>query len=61
MPEWVFQIGGIVFAAGGVYGAIRADLKALHDKAAAAVSSAHRAHVRLDDHIDRHHVGAKNA
>lgn len=61
MPEWVFQMAGYLFAAGATYGAIRSDLKGLHDKAHTAVVSAQRAHVRIDDHIDRHHVGVKNA
>lgn len=61
MPEWVMQVTGLVFASGGIYGAIRADLKALHEKVSAATSSAHRAHVRLDEHIDRHHLGVKHA
>lgn len=61
MPDWLMQMAGYLVAGGMAYGAIRADLKALHDKAMSAVASAQRAHIRIDDHIDRHHVGVKNA
>lgn len=48
MPEWVLQLAGLVFGAGATYGAIRGDLKALHEKAGAAVAAAESAHRRLD-------------
>jgi outer membrane murein-binding lipoprotein Lpp len=50
------QLAGYLVAGGMAYGAIRADLKALHEKAQAAHEAAARAHTRMDDHIDKHHV-----
>lgn len=47
------QILGLLIGAGGVYGAIRADLAALHVRAAEALASAKRAHERIDFHLDR--------
>lgn len=62
MPDWLLQVIGYAFAGGCVYGAIRADMKAIHEQVKAASGSAVRAHRRIDDHIDRHHVrGASNA
>lgn len=56
MPEWLLQLGGIVFTAGAIYGAIRGDLKSIAKDAEGAKNSATHAHRRIDDHIDRHHV-----
>lgn len=52
----MLQLAGYLIAGGMAYGGIRADLKAIHERTSAAMSSAHRAHVRIDDHIDRHHA-----
>lgn len=38
-----------LFLAGGVYGGIRADLKALHERVADLGRSVDRAHVRIDE------------
>lgn len=52
MPEWLLQVVGIVAAAGGVYGAIRADLAAIREKAEHASSAATRAHERIDRYFE---------
>jgi hypothetical protein len=60
VPEWAMQLIGPL--AGGAVaglmmaGAIRAEVRSLNEKTLAAAASALRAHVRIDDHIDRHHV-----
>lgn len=49
--------GGLIFG-----GYVKAEIRNLHEKVIQAIATATRAHVRLDDHIDRHHVnGGKNA
>lgn len=40
-------------AAGAVYGGIRADIKAMHERISAAQRAANEAHRRLDTIIDR--------
>lgn len=65
MPEWAMQIIGPV--AGGAVsgllfiGGIRAEMRAIGEKVADVATTARRAHVRIDDHVDRHHVGVKHA
>lgn len=66
MPDWFLSVldsplaGGV--ASGLIFlGGIKVEIRAIHDKLADVASSARRAHVRLDDHVDRHHLGAKNA
>lgn len=56
MPEWLFQLGAYAVIAGAAYGAIRTDLQGLHDKAATLRDSVSKAHARIDDHINMHHV-----
>lgn len=56
MPDWLFQLAGYLIAGGMSYGAIRTDLKALHERLGINEKTAERAHVRIDDHIDRHHT-----
>ena len=60
MPDWMNQIigpllsgcaSGLVIVAG-----LRVEVRNLKDKSKETAASAQRAHVRLDDHIDRHHV-----
>lgn len=41
-------LGGPVFTAGAIWGAMRADIKRLHEKADAAHDEASRAHNRID-------------
>ena len=53
MPDWFFQLAGIVAGAVGVYGAIRADLAAIRVKAEMAHGSAGEAHRRIDDFYNR--------
>lgn len=48
-------IVGILFASGVAYGAIRADLRAMHIQIAQAVIAATRAHERLDNHLEKGH------
>ncbi|WP_162888644.1 hypothetical protein [Dechloromonas sp. HYN0024] len=48
MPDWILHIGGYLALGGMAYGAIRADLKNLHEMTV-------RAHERIDAHIDTHH------
>ena len=48
MPDWVFMLVGQIFVAGAIYGAMKADLKALHEKVAASSAVAARAHERID-------------
>lgn len=60
MPEWMVQLVGP--ALGGalsgimILAGLRVEVKALRESVAGAVGVATRAHVRLDDHIDRQHV-----
>lgn len=56
MPDWVLQILGWLVGGGIAYGAIRSDLKSLHEGLRDTKAATQRAHVRIDDHIDRHHV-----
>lgn len=54
-PSTVWQILTIVFAMGGSWAAIRADIKNILEKAIDAKASATRAHERIDDHITAYH------
>lgn len=45
-----------ILPAVGLYAAIRADLAANRVKAEQAAHDAHKAHERIDDHINLHHV-----
>lgn len=48
MPEWMVQIGVMVFGSGAVYGAIRADIRAIHERVNDAKEAADEAHRRID-------------
>jgi hypothetical protein len=48
MPEWAMQLLGMLVGAGSVYGAIRADLAELREKAESAARAAVEAHARID-------------
>lgn len=50
-PLW--QVATALVAAGAVYGAIRADLKGIHARQAAADKRADRIEDRLNNHIDK--------
>lgn len=62
MPEFLLQLAGP--AVGGavsglmILAGLRVEVKALRESVAGAIAAATRAHVRIDDHIDRHHVKA---
>lgn len=48
-PDFLLQLLSMVAVGGGVYGAIRADLARVHEKAINAERSANRAHERIDE------------
>lgn len=52
-PDLAWQIALAVLTAGGIYGGIRADLRAMHERIKAAHDAALEAHRRLDIHIDK--------
>jgi len=52
MEPWIVQLIEAAVVGGAVYGGIRADLRALHEKVSAAASSASRAHERIDQHLE---------
>lgn len=61
MPDWLLSLinsplsGGVV--SGLIFlGGIKVEIRNINEKVAGAIASAQRAHVRLDDHVDRHHV-----
>lgn len=47
--DTIIQIVSLLFTAGAVYGAIRADIRGIHEAVKRAQSSADDAHRRLDD------------
>lgn len=49
----MLQIVMALVSGGAVYGGIRADLKAMHERIKAAQDAASEAHRRLDAHIDK--------
>ena len=49
----MFIIGQLITGA-AIWGGIRSDIKALHEKAAAAMSAADKAHERIDTLLTRH-------
>jgi len=60
MPDWLLQLVGPALS-GGVAGlmlvaGLRGEVRALRDVVAEIASTTRRAHERIDDHIDRHHV-----
>ena len=52
-PDLMLQIVIALLSAGAVYGGIRADLRAMHERTKAAHDAAIEAHRRLDIHIDK--------
>jgi len=52
-PEIINQVLTAVATGGAVYGGIRADIRALREKADRAQNTADTAHKRLDSFIDR--------
>lgn len=53
MPEWMLQVVYALVGAGAVYGGIRADLRAMHERITGAERGVIRAHERLDIHLDK--------
>lgn len=52
MPDWLVNLIALAGAGGiGAYAAVRADLAALKVTAQGALSSATRAHERIDQHL----------
>lgn len=51
--ELVSQVLIGLFSAGAVYGGIRSDLRAMHEKISSTQKAVEAAHMRLDNHIDR--------
>ena len=47
------QVIGMLLTAGAIYGGIRAEIRAAHDKADAAQKTADQANERLDAHLER--------
>lgn len=52
----LWQVVATIAAAGAIYGGIRADLKAMHERIALAAEAAARAHERMDRHVEHFHV-----
>ncbi len=48
----VITIMGMIFTAGAIYGAIRAEIRSGHEKAERAQKTADEAHARLDKHLE---------
>lgn len=60
MPDWFQPFAGPM-AGGAVTGlmllaGLKVEVRNLRDQLGAVASSLHRAHIRIDDHIERHHV-----
>jgi hypothetical protein len=51
---FVLQVVTVIATAGAMYGAIRGDIKALHEKATRAQKTGDEAHRRLDAHLEKH-------
>lgn len=55
-PEFLLNLLAIIAAAAGSYAAIKSDLTRAIVTAEQAAKDADKAHERLDDHIESHHV-----
>lgn len=51
--ELITQLLYALVGAGAVYGGIRADLRAMHERIESAERSAGRAHARIDSHLEK--------
>lgn len=49
MPEWIWQLFTAAITAGATYGAIRSDLRHLHEQIEDLKRAAGEAHRRIDD------------
>ncbi len=56
--DWalLMQVVGIVVGAGAIYGGIRADLKAMHERIESNAVAVGRAHERIDRHVEAFHL-----
>ena len=52
--DLIFQLGAMLLAAAATYGAIKSDLKNLHEKSKENRDSAEHAHTRIDQHVRDH-------
>lgn len=52
-PDMLYQLAVALATAGAIYGGIRADLRAMHERIRNAEESAKAAHTRLDNHLER--------
>lgn len=52
-PEFLYQLMAGIMMAGAVYGGIRADIKAMHERITGAQAAADRANKRIDQHLDK--------
>ena len=49
MEPWLLQAVGMIVAAAVTWGAIRADIRHIHEQVKEAKQAAHEAHRRIDD------------
>ncbi len=56
--DWklLVELVGIVLGAGAIYGGIRTDLKAMHERIELNASAVGRAHDRIDRHVETFHL-----
>lgn len=52
-PDMLMQLVYSVLGAGAVYGGIRADIKAMHERIKGAEESVGQAHRRIDAHLEK--------
>ncbi len=52
-PEFIAQMVVMISTVGALYGGIRADLKAMHQRIGVNETNIEMARVRMDNHIDR--------
>ena len=55
-PEFAVQLLTILATGAAIYGGIRADLKAMHERLGRAEADIDHARTRMDNHIERSHV-----
>lgn len=53
MEPWVIQLLGMIVAAAVTWGAIRADIRNIHEQVKEAKQAANEAHRRIDDFYQR--------
>lgn len=55
-PEFAVQLFTILATGAAIYGGIRADLKAMHERLGRAEAGIDQARERMDNHIERSHA-----